>query len=217
MLERIYYRLHRLFSRPQERGEYSSGVWQDNIRGAALRLISGRTGQLLEVGCGEGLFLAQAAKADPGMELWGVDNSSIRIGSAKKRLPGKNIHLSVEDAVRLPFANRSFDQVVCINVFFNMPSGEIVRKTLSQMKRVAKDDARLVFDFRNADNLLLALKYKFAPLYDHTVRDLPLKTYSISRIRQMLDEAGLEMVSLHYPGARCRLWAPVIMIEAKKK
>jgi ubiquinone/menaquinone biosynthesis C-methylase UbiE len=216
MLERIYYWLHRLVSKPQERGEYSSGVWQDRIRVAALKLCVGVPDRILEVGCGEGLFLAQVSEANPNIGLWGVDNSSKRISLARKRLSGKNAYLSVEDATSLSFNDGYFDAVVCVNVFFNMPSMDVVKRTLAQMKRVVKNDGRLIFDFRNSQNPLLALKYKLAPYYDQTVRNLPLKTYSPDQVVKMLKEMGLEIVSEDYFGSKCKSWAPIILIEAKK-
>jgi ubiquinone/menaquinone biosynthesis C-methylase UbiE len=216
MFNFIYSRLHRFFSKPQERGEYSSGVWQDKIRSETLKLCLAGGWQVLEVGCGEGLFLGQLAQATPRFKLWGVDNSPQRIEQARKRLAGKVSGLSVGDATKLSFGNESFDAVVCINVFFNMPSLDIVRKTLIQMKRVAKKQGRLIFDFRNSANPLLALKYKLAPLYDHTVKDLPLKTYNLKEIADLLKELKLEIVSLKYPGSSSKAWAPIILVEAKR-
>jgi ubiquinone/menaquinone biosynthesis C-methylase UbiE len=216
MISGLYYRLHRFFSKKQERGEYSSGVWQDKIRTAALKFCVGTPKRILEVGCGEGLFLAQICQANPGSGLWGVDNSPDRISRAKTRLSGKNAYLSVEDAANLSFDDGYFDVSVCVNVFFNMPSIEVVKKTLAQMKRVSRNDGRLIFDFRNSQNPLLALKYKLAPFYDRTVRDLPLKTYSLAQMSKILKELGLEIVSQNYFGASCKSWAPIILIEAKK-
>ncbi len=217
MIKKLYYWLHAKISRPDERGEYSSGLWQDMVRQQAIDWCRTTKGRLLEVGCGEGLFLGRAVEANLQMELWGVDNSSARIEQANKRLAGKNAHLSVEDAANLSFSGGFFDKVICINVFFNMPTMDIVKKTLLQMKRVSRNDARLIFDFRNAGNLLLFLKYKFAPLYDATVRNLPLKTYSLGQIRNLLNEVGLEIVLLNYLGASCKKWAPVILVEARKR
>ncbi len=216
MFTRIYYWLHRLVSKPQERGEYSSGVWQDKIRTAALKLCVAAPTRILEVGCGEGLFLAQVSEANSKIGLWGVDNSLDRISQAKIRLAEKNAYLSVGDATSLSFEDKYFDVVVCVNVFFNMPSIEVVKKTLAQMKRVVRDDGRLIFDFRNSQNPLLALKYKLAPFYDPTVRSLPLKTYSLGQVREILKELGLEIVSQNYFGVSCKSWAPIILVEAKK-
>ena len=217
MFSKLYYGLHRVSSRSEERGEYSAGVWQNMTRAAALRFIAGSGGKLLDLGCGEGLFLAQAAAAKPEWELWGVDNSGVRVEQAQKRLAGKNVHLSVEDATHLSFKDGFFDKVICINVLFNMPGIDLVRAAVLEMKRVVKDDGRLIFDFRNADNPLLALKYGLAPFYDRTVKDLPLKTYRLSQIKSLLNGIGLQIVSLSYPGAFAKYWAPIILVEVAKR
>lgn len=219
MLKDVYYRLHRLISRPKERGEYSAGLWQDAARKEALNFCRNIKGRILEVGCGEGLFLNQLVGQNPGLEIWGIDNSSERISQAEQRLDrigAHNFHLSVEDATRLPFAEEFFDAVVCINVFYNMPSKEVVKDTFSQMKRVCKKQGIIIFDFRNAANFLLRLKYKIAPFYDETVSNLPLKTYYPGEMEALLSEFGLGIIQRSYLGASGKRFAPIIIIEAQK-
>jgi len=219
MLSKIYYRLHRLVSKPQEKGEYSAGFWQDVARREALMVCRNIKGRILEVGCGEGLFLSQLSAESPELEIWGIDNSSERINQAQQRLNKagvKNFHLAVEDATRLSFSEEFFDAVVCINVFFNMPSKEVIKNTLSQMKRVCKVQGLLIFDFRNAANFLLQLKYRLAPLYDETIKNLPLRTYYPSEIETLVREFGLRVLEKRHLGAPWKRFAPIIVIQAEK-
>jgi ubiquinone/menaquinone biosynthesis C-methylase UbiE len=216
MLNKIYLRLHQLFSKCEEQGEYSAGYWQNKIRAQALVFCADSQGSLLEIGCGEGLFLAQAKEAKPGLELWGIDNNSVRIKEAGVRLKGKDVRLAVVEAAKISFPDGYFDAVVCINVFFNLPSKEAVRDTLMQMKRVCKAGGKLIFDFRNGANFLLRLKYKLAPLYDRTIRNLPLKTYYPGEIRALMDECGLRIVKESCIGAFGRRLAPIVVIQAEK-
>jgi ubiquinone/menaquinone biosynthesis C-methylase UbiE len=216
MLKNIYYRLHRLISRPEERGEYSGGFWQDKIRREALEFCRDIKGKVLEIGCGEGLFLAQLSQVKPELELWGIDNSQARIEQARRRLEGKNTHLALEDAAKLSFSDDYFDAVVCVNVFFNLASKEAVKNALSQMKRVCKRQGAIIFDFRNAANFLLRLKYKLAPWYDETVKDLPLKTYSLSEIEKLASDSGLRIIKKSFLGASWKKFAPIIVIRAEK-
>ena len=90
MFEKIYYLFHRLLSKPDERGEYSGGYWQDMVRGKTLLLCRGLKGKVLEVGCGEGLFLVQLVRQNPDLGIWGIDNSDERLSQAKARLSEKN-------------------------------------------------------------------------------------------------------------------------------
>ncbi len=226
MLKKIYGWLHDMTSRPDERGEYSGGCWQDMVRKEALRLCGTVRGRVLEIGCGEGLFLAPLAKENPAPELYGVDNDSGRLIRAEKRFAEndlKNINLSLQEAPNLSFQDEFFDAVVCVNVFFNMPSIEMVKETLARMKRVCTTGGRIIFDFRNSRNLLLTAKYKLARYYDETVKDLPLSTYDPREIERIIKDLNFDVVEKRFiprffgSGPRLRGVAPIIMIEARKR
>lgn len=219
VLEKIYNRFHEATSRPEEKGEYSSGYWQDMIRQNAKDMCKSHEGRLLEVGCGEGLFLAQAIAAFPDCEIWGVDAWQEILTKARKRIEGlrPGAVIMKSDAASLPFENAFFDTVVCINVLFNMESIEKVRCALKEMSRVCKPGGRIVFDFRNSLNPLLVAKYKLARYYDSTVRDLHLNTYNPKHIRAILSDLHLEIVEERSLFLPVKTFSPIIMIEAVKK
>lgn len=133
MIYRLYNFFHQLISRPQERGEYSAGNWQDKVRMAALFLCRDiSAGRALEIGCGEGLFLTQLAKAHPGLECQGIDNSFSRIEQARIRIQKMKLdngQAQCQDGERLDFSDNYFDVVICINVFFNLPSTDALKKS----------------------------------------------------------------------------------------
>ncbi len=212
----LYSWMHERVSRPDERGEYSSGVWQDQVRTHALLWCRDARERVLEVGCGEGLFLAQLKKECPHLEVWGIDTSSDRIDQARGRIPGAGVHLSVGNAEKLSFGDDFFDAALCINVVFNMPSFDVVRNAVTQMRRVVKKGGSVIFDFRNAANPLLAVKYGLAPWYDRTVRDLPLRTYYLRDMERMLQGIGLEIIQTRRIGTMPVFGASVIMIRAQK-
>jgi ubiquinone/menaquinone biosynthesis C-methylase UbiE len=219
MIERIYYWLHAAASRPEEKGEYSAGNWHDMIRQNALEMCSNQSGRFLEVGCGEGLFLAKAVKKFPDVEFWGVDGWSEILSAAKKRiLPIRSgVTLLNADASALPLEDAFFDTVVCINVFFNMESIEKVMSSLNEIARVCKTGGRVIFDFRNSLNPFMLLKYKLARYYDLTTRDLHLNTYSPKKMKSVTGQSDLEIVqerALYFP---VKALAPIIMVEAVKK
>jgi len=219
MLKELYYKLHRLFSRPEEREHYSAGYWQDRIRQEALILSKDIPGRLLEVGCGEGLFLRQLAAQNTRSEIWGIDSDPTRIKQAEVYLQQnnfRNIRLSCENALNLPFESGYFDAVVCINVVFNLDSLDTVKKVLQEISRVCKRNGTVIFDFRNSANPFVKWKYKFAPVYDPTVKRLPLKTYNLEEMNLLAKGAGLEIKNKRYIGFPIKKIAPVILLEAKK-
>lgn len=225
MIYRFYEWVHDRFSRSGEKGEYSAGAWQDMVRRQALNFCEGVKGRVLEVGCGEGLFLAQLAKISPSLELYGVDNDLARIKRSEKRFADGGLgmpHLAFEEAPELSFKDGYFDAVVCINTFFNMPSVKIVKETLEQMCRVSKDGGMIIFDYRNARNKLLVMKYRLARYYDRTVKGLPLQTFDPDLIDGMLAGTGFRIKRTAYvpsifsKNSFLRSIAPIVVIEAEK-
>jgi len=219
MLSKIYGWFHKRISRPDEKGEYSKGYWPDRIRTEVLGMCRGATGRLLEVGCGEGLFITHLARQNPGLEIWGIDNSMDRIAEADAKIKGrglKNLRALFGQASRLDLQDGSFDTVVCVNVFINMPSFDMVKQALVEMGRVCKKGGVIIFEFRNALNPLLMIKYGLARYYDETVKDLPLATYRPKKIEEVLGEMRFEITGRRHIGFPPGLFAPVIIIEARK-
>ncbi len=219
LLEKMYAYLLKAMSKPGEQGEYSGGHWQAAVRAAALDVSATTSGRLLEVGCGEALFLAELALVNKALELHGVDNWEQILLRAKERLAGKEIgviKLSLADGAKLPFADSYFETVVCINTIFNLDSLATVNKVLQEISRVCKKGGKVIIDYRNAHNPLLYFKYKLAPYYDHTVKDLPLRTYRLAELQPLLDAAGLKItrkIPIGFPRTGI---APIMILEIEK-
>jgi SAM-dependent methyltransferase len=80
---------------------------------AVLELLAPLGGmQLLDAGCGAGLFASLAAER--GAEVHGLDIAPALVGYARRRVPGA-VEFVVGDIGALPFADREFDAVVALN------------------------------------------------------------------------------------------------------
>ena len=220
MIKKFYKWLHNITSKPEEANEYSAGYWQSKVRAVAIELCRKKKGKLLEVGCGEGLFLAELALANKELQIYGIDRWKVILQKADKRLNGKgikNVSLSLMDAASLSFEDSYFDTVVCINVLFNLESLGVVKKVLIEIARVCKKNGRVIFDFRNSKNPLLYFKYKLAPYYDKTVKNLPLKTYSLEGMRSLSEELGFKIISDIPIGFFIKRIAPIIILKLEKQ
>jgi ubiquinone/menaquinone biosynthesis C-methylase UbiE len=220
LVERMYRKFIRLVSRPQERGIHSAGYWMGKVRQTAADLCDHDTGNLLEIGCGDGLFLTELAAVNKQVHLYGIDNLPERLAVAEERLKQQGIkgaQLYLGDATHMPFPDAQFETVVCINLLLNLPTMDVVRAFMKEMKRVSVPGGRIIFDIRNAANPLLYWKYRLAPWYDPTIRDLPLRTYKLKDIVQILKEMDLGINKKIPIGFPWLYLAPVIFIEAEKK
>ena len=119
------------------RATYGADEVHDFARRAILDALALRPGdRLLEIGCGGGLLVREAAAL--GAAATGIDHSDEMVKLARERAPGAEIMLA--GAERLPFADASFTAVAMSVVFFFLPDPAAV---LRECRRVMAADARL--------------------------------------------------------------------------
>lgn len=136
-------------------------------RTALEQLSVARNTKVLDVGCGTGLlFRHVAAEA---RTVVGVDVSGKLLLQAKERARNfSNVHLVQADADHLPFRDSCFSVVFAFTVLQNLPDP---LETFREVKRIAERDASIV---------VTGLK----------------KAFSLSAFRELLQSAGLRVISL---------------------
>jgi ubiquinone/menaquinone biosynthesis C-methylase UbiE len=120
-------------------GERGSDYHENVILPGALRMLSPQKGEkILDVGCGQGVFSRELARA--GADVTGLDSAASLIKTAQSR--SANIRYLVADAANLRvFQDASFDAASCIMAIQNM---EPLPKIISEMARVLKNNGRLL-------------------------------------------------------------------------
>lgn len=86
---------------------------------------------ILDVGCGTGYLLDALHKRRPGMKMTGVDF----IIDDTTRQRSADLHFEEANIEKLPFADQSFDTVVCTHVLEHILE---FRSALSELRRVAR-------------------------------------------------------------------------------
>ncbi len=137
----------------EQKAKYEKAIGKTNI-------TSGNN--VLDVGCGTGLFLRYVAPK--GGLVVGVDVSCKLLLKAKEQTKAfANVLLVQADADHLPFRKKFFDTVSAFTVLQNMPKP---RETLIELKRAATIKGILV---------VTGLK----------------KAFSLAQFKDILEEAGL--------------------------
>ena len=117
---------------------------------------------ILDVATGTADLAIRMAKDNPSATITGVDLSEkmLEIGRqkiARQRLD-QNITMITADAVRLPFADNSFDAVT---VAFGVRNFEDLQAGLREMLRVAKDQGFIaILEFSHPQNSLVKWPYQ---------------------------------------------------------
>ncbi|UAL10415.1 class I SAM-dependent methyltransferase [Caulobacter segnis] len=114
-----------------------------SIREQRVRIVPQARGRVLELGIGGGLNLAFYDPA-AATSVTGVDPSpELRaIAEAAPRPQGLAVEIAAGEAERLPFADASFDTVVCT---FTLCSVRSTAAVLSETRRVLRPDGRFLF------------------------------------------------------------------------
>ncbi|MFH8387771.1 class I SAM-dependent methyltransferase [Kitasatospora sp. NPDC018058] len=132
--------------------------------------------QLLDLGCGRGMVLIEAAKRLPkgrahGVDLWTGDQSgnnpeATLANGAAAGVAGR-VEVHTADMTELPFEDASFDVVTSAMAIHNIPSREARRSAVDEAMRVLRPGGQLV-----VVDLWWALKDYTAHLGQGTLRPL---------------------------------------------
>jgi len=98
--------------------------------------------RVLDLACGTGELVRRILEKEPGAKLVGVDLAPGMVERARAKLDDQsNVQLEQVDAHDLPFADTSFDVVVCANTFHYFSHPETV---LTEATRVLCPEGRFV-------------------------------------------------------------------------
>jgi tRNA (uracil-5-)-methyltransferase TRM9 len=95
--------------------------------------------KILDLGCGTGR-LYEIFK-DKNIDYAGIDFSENLIQIAKEKYGN---HFQVADILILPFSDNYFDSVWSIAVLHHIPSDELRRRVLTEIKRILKPNGRVI-------------------------------------------------------------------------
>lgn len=116
-----------------------------------LDLVGARAGaRILDIGCGEGFFLAEAERA--GMRPVGVEIVPSAIHLAKQRVPAAALAVAAGEA--LPFPSRSVDFVTCLGSLEHFAEPEAGAR---EVARVLRPDGRALIVVPNRRFLVWTL------------------------------------------------------------
>lgn len=117
---------------------------------------------VLDVGCGTGTLLMEAAKRiGPAGVLHGVDRSPEMLAHARSKAVAHHIRAEFREASsdRLPFADGSFDVVFCTLMLHHLPASMQVA-TVTEMRRVLRPGGRIIIvDMQRPEKISAAFSH----------------------------------------------------------
>lgn len=156
---------------------------------------------LLDCGCGTGPMLALLHKKYPDKHYTGIDLTPKRIEVAKKKNM-KDGELVVGDCENLPFAENSFDVVICCESFHHYPNPQ---DFFNSVYRVLRPNGRLVLrdvTMGTAFGRWFCNKIEIPLINLKGKGDVHM--YNRNEVQELCKNAGLHMESFEKRGF-CRL------------
>lgn len=173
------------FDRHSRTGLNREGYWRHDYKATVAILLEHGVGKHIDIGCGNGAFLAYLGKKAPRVSLHGLDYSPQMVQRSRERLPSAVI---VEgDAERMPLADAAFDGVSCHMSIHHYPHPE---QALLEMHRIlGKGGLVLINDLTGPGWLIRLLNWSFRHWNtgDHAV-------YARKQMEEMLKAAGFTRV-----------------------
>ncbi len=140
--------------------------------------------RVLDLAAGTGELIERIVDRYPGPRIVGVDLSRGMLSRATQKSSSHSWEPVQGDAARLPFADGSFDAVLCANAFHIFPRPEMV---LGEIRRVLGVGGTLILTDWCDDYLsckLYSLYLRFTdPAFHHI--------YTIDGLREMLERSGV--------------------------
>jgi len=191
--ERQYATPYHWHQRPNDELEYQLRTAVVLEMAGLDRRSSGRRERLLDVGCGDARFLADAARHTHAV---GSDISLRALGHARRLAAGT--HLVSSGGEALPFRDRTFDVVTLLDVIEHIPD-EDESTVIAEAHRVLRPGGRLIVS-SNTDRSVCEPKH--------------FRHYPIPRFVQLFDDfVDVRLVGIIPYVSTLRFWMAVPMLS----
>lgn len=149
------------------------------------------TGQLLDIGSGNGVLAVKLAQQHDKTEVTGIDywgkewEYSQQVCEKNSRIGGVNqrVHFQKGDAARLEFADDTFDGAVSNLTFHEVRSLSDKRQVVREALRVVKKGGRFAF----VDYFWTPKFYGPSAEFERFLRDMKLSQFEMKPLREMIE------------------------------
>lgn len=151
--------------------------------------VPGNTKSLVDLGCGNGVFVNYLNQAVTLDRLVGVDRS-------EKALEFVKTNKAIADVSKLPFKNREFDCATCLEVIEHLPF-PVYEQSLSEITRIADKSVIISVPYKE----IVEESYNRCPSCKAIFNlELHLRSFDDEKMKHLLDKYGFQCIKTHKLG-----------------
>jgi len=155
---------------------------------------------VLDAGCGLGRHLRHLARM-PELKIFGIDKNTWALTETAKSVAAmpdaqsKDYLFSIADITKLPFADSSFDCVICSEVMEHIPDHE---KALKELDRILKPQGTLAVSVPRffTERICWFISWDY-----HNEEGGHIRIYKKKQLREMLTRQGFKCWKINYKHA----------------
>lgn len=173
------------------------------------KIIEPSGGRILDVGSADGTFTKIILERSKAGKVIGIDVLPKSVAWAKRRFArSRKMSFRVADAHNLPYTDKHFDAVFCLETLEHV---EDPVKVVKEMYRVLKDDGYMVI-LVPSENLIFRTLWPFWVMTRGKVwKGTHLNKFSADKVLKVIESAGFKIVENHK-----FLWGMLQAAKARK-
>ena len=151
-----------------------------------------RSGQVMDVGCGFGLFALYFAIQNPTIEIQGFDLNERRVGLARRAaasLGVQNVRFHVGDAAAFKL-DESISAAYMLDLMHHIPQASVRPLMATIVSNLAPGGRLLVKDIEPSPSYKLAFTWLLDKLMDYRA---PVHYWDAREVQSLLESLGLEV------------------------
>lgn len=163
--------------------------WKWNSMKQFFRDLNPEPLRILDIGCASGYLTSQVATFFPHSEVFGIDSYKKAIEFGRKVYP--TIKFVVADAHSLPFNNRTFDLITCIETLEHL---ENPRGVIKEIYRCLKSDGNVLIG-QDTNNLLFKIIWMIWTKTNGKVwNDSHIHPYGPAELEQLIKSCDFKII-----------------------
>lgn len=173
------------------------------------KIVEPTKGNVLDIGSADGTFTKIILEKSRARKVYGIDVLPKSVAWTKRRFArSKRLSFRVADAHRLPYADRQFDAVYCLETLEHV---EDPVKVVKEMHRVLKDGGHIVV-LVPSENWLFKLGWPFWTLTRGKIwKGTHLNQFSGDQVLKVIEQGGFKITKNHK-----FLWGMLQAAKARK-